>query len=287
MKMCYTAYSLGIASKLIQQHLVRFLFYFVQIGQPDEMDFALQWDLSDTRSENIVRIQFYSRGLKHIDRLNNPNVLPEPGIIPVDIVDVTFAINNFYLEFQPDYVTNDIGPNRIHGRFAKTVNDALMKMTLLPDWEHGGFASPDCTGARQNGPALMMQFNYKLENGEKLKMTVDLVLAIDLREIYDGDLEEVCALHMGSTWQQELLKKNHFLDKVLTKIHHSVLLDSSFAERIWLSAMDIDHPVKIAVRIFKVLNQMALQYPDTDMKIDSSLYSVDDKHMMVLKNIRR
>ena len=132
-------------------------------------------------------------------------------------------------------------------------------MTLLPDWEHGGFASPDCTETRENGPALMLEFNYN-----------------------DGDLEELFAVHIGPTWQHELLRKKKLLDKVLTNIHRSrsVLLDTTFAKRVWLSTMDIDHPAKITVRIFKILNQMALQHPDTDMKINSSLFTVDKNHML-------
>ena len=116
---------------------------------------------------------------------------------------------------------------------------------------------------------------------------MDLVLAMDLREIYDGDLDELCTSHMGSSWQRELLSKKNCLDTVLTKIYHDVLLDSTFAERMWLSTMDIDHPVKISIRFFKILNQIALQDPSADMRIDSSLYSVDENRMMWLEGLRR
>ena len=263
-----------------------FLFYISQIGLPDEMDFAFQWDLSETRSRTVVGTNFSFQGPKQYERLRRDNILPESSsdILPVDRVDLTFSINR---SDNTSDVVDGIRPSHIQERFVKAVNASLMKMTLLPDWEHGGFASPDCTGTRENGPALMLQFNYNLENGEKLKMTVDLVLAIDLREIYDGDLEEVCVVHMGPTWQQELLKKKKFLDKVLTKIHQSVHLDTTFAERVWLATMDIDHPVKIAVRILKIINQMALQHPDPDMKIDSSLFTVNKIHMAHMKFLRK
>ena len=183
-----------------------------------------------------------------------------------------------------------MSPWNVYLRFCRVVNDALIKLTLLPDWQHGGFASPACSGTRENGPALMMQFNYNKENGENgenLKLTVDLVLAMDLREIYEGDLDELCTSHMGSSWQRELLRKKNCLDTVLTKIYHDVLLDSTFAERMWLSTMDIDHPVKISIRFFKILNQIALQDPSADMRMDSSLYSVDENRMMWLEGLRR
>ena len=136
----------------------------------------------------------------------------------------------------------------------------------------------------------MMQFNYNKgngENGENLKLTVDLVLAMDLREIYDGDLDELYTSHMGSSWQRELLRKKNCLDTVLTKTYHDVFLDSTFAERMWLSTMGIDHPVKISIRFFKILNQIALKDPSADMRIDSSLYSVDENRMMWLEGLRR
>ena len=240
------------------------------------MDFAFQWDLSETRSRTIVGINLSFHGPKRHECSSD--------ILPVDSVDLTFSIN---CSDNANDVVDCLRPSDIHGRFVRAVNYSLMKMTLLRDWEHGGFASPDCTGTRENGPALMLQFNYNQKNGDKLKMTVDLVLAIDLREIYDGDLEEMCVVHMGPTWQQELLKKKKFLDKVLTKIHQSVLLDTTFAERVWLFTMDIDHPVKIAVRILKIINQLALQHPDPDMKIDSSLFTIDENHMAALRVLRR
>ena len=134
---------------------------------------------------------------------------------------------------------------------------------------------------------MMVQFNYNTGDGGKLKLTVDLVLAIDLREIYDGDLSELCIVDMGPPWQQELLKGKQLLDKVLTKIYDSVHLDTTFAERIWLSTMDTDHPVKITVRIFKILNQMALQLPDPDMIVDSVLFTVDKNHMLSMRGLRR
>lgn len=279
------------------------------------MDFAFQWDLSENRSKKILGVRFYPQGQKHFERLKGHVSLSEFGVVPVDVVDVIFKIKQWYhtdedggsgefnenhdQEEEEDYDDDEeekddddeeeeetgMSPANIYNRFYRVVNDAVMKLRLLPDWEHGGFASPACTGIRQNGPALMMQFNYNKENGESLKLTVDLVLAMDVREIYDGDLDELCSLHMGSSWQHELLRKKHYLDKLLTKIHVKVLLDTTFPERMWLSTMDIDHPVKIAVRIFKILNQIALEDPNADLRID--LYSVDEKRMMMLKRLRR
>ena len=272
----------------------------MQVGQPDEMDFAFQWDLSENRSKKILGVRFYPQGQKHFERLKGHVSLSEWGLVPVDVVDVVFKItdeddgsgeyneNHDQEEEEDDEekeVENGMLPTNIYNRFYRVVNDAFMKLRLLPDWEHGGFASPACTGTRENGPALMMQFNYNKENGGSLKLTVDLVLAMDVREIYDGDLDELCTLHMGPSWQHELLRKKHYLDKILTKIHAKVLLDSTFPERMWLSTMDVDHPVKIAVRIFKILNHIALEDPNADLRID--LYSVDEKRMMMLKRLRR
>ena len=278
----------------------------MQVGQPDEMDFAFQWDLSENRSKKILGVRFYPQGQKHFDRLKGRVSLSEWGLVPVDVVDVVFKItdeddgsgeyneNHDQEEEEEEEdddddeekeVENGMSPTNIFNRFYRVVNDAFMKLRLLPDWEHGGFASPACTGTRENGPALMMQFNYNKENGESLKLTVDLVLAMDVREIYDGDLDELCTLHMGPSWQNKLLRKKHYLDKILTKIHAKVLLDSTFPERMWLSTMDVDHPVKIAVRIFKILNRIALEDSNADLRID--LYSVNEKRMMMLKRLQR
>ena len=283
------------------------------------MDFAFQWNLSENRSKKILGVKFYSQGQKHFERLKEHASLSDTGVVPVDVVDVIFNINTEEDGDGDDYEENNdavqkeeeeeeeegdddddddddddeedvetgMSPWNVYLRFCRVVNDALIKLTLLPDWQHGGFASPTCSGTRENGPALMMQFNYNKENGENLKLTVDLVLAMDLREIYDGDLDELCTSHMGSSWQRELLRKKNCLDTVLTKIYHDVLLDSTFAERMWLSTMDIDHPVKISIRFFKILNQIALQDPSADMRIDSSLYSVDENRMMWLEGLRR
>ena len=212
----------------------------MQVGQPDEMDFAFQWDLSENRSKKILGVRFYPQGQKHFERLKGRVSLSEWGLVPVDVVDVVFKITdeddgsgeyneNHDQEEQEEEddddeekeVENGMSPTNIFNRFYRVVNDAFMKLRLLPDWEHGGFASPACTGTRENGPALMMQFNYNKENGENgenLKLTVDLVLAMDLREIYDGDLDELCTSHMGSSCQCELLRKKNCLDTVLTKI---------------------------------------------------------------------
>ena len=278
-----------------------------------EMDFAFQWNLSENRSKKILGVKFYPQGQKHFERLKEHASLSDTGVVPVDVVDVIFNINTEEDGDGDDYEENNdavqkeeeegddddddekevetgMSPWNVYLRFCRVVNDALIKLTLLPDWQHGGFASPACSGTRENGPALMMQFNYNKENGENgenLKLTVDLVLAMDLREIYDGDLDELCTSHMGSSWQRELLRKKNCLDTVLTKIYHDVLLDSTFAERMWLSTMDIDHPVKISIRFFKILNQIALQDPSADMRIDSSLYSVDENRMMWLEGLRR
>lgn len=92
---------------------------------------------------------------------------------------------------------------------------------------------------------------------------------------------------MGPTWQQELLKEKKFLDRVLVKVHDAVLLDSTFAERTWLSTMDFDHPVKTAVRLFKILNQMALQHPDPNMTAESALFTVNKSHMAAMKLMQR
>lgn len=259
------------------------------------MDFAFHWDLSETRSKNVVGVNFSFNGQKPFERLKRLNILPETsktGVLPVDSVDVSFSVksaDNSGTENaeSTNAVVDRLLPRYIHERFEEAVNAALIKLPLLPDWEHGGFGNPDCTGTRKNGPAMMVQFNYNTGDGGKLKLTLDLVLAIDLREIYDGDLSELCIVDMGPPWQQELLKGKQLLDKVLTKIYDSVHLDTTFAERIWLSTMDTDHPVKITMRIFKILNQMALPLPDPDMIVDSVLFAVDKNHMLSMRGLRR
>lgn len=251
------------------------------VGLPDEMDFAFQWDLSETRSKKLVGADFSFQGPKQYERLNRKS---STDFLWVDRVFLTFSVIS---SVHPNTVFEGVQPTHIFGWFYRAVNDSLKKMPLLPNWKHGGFASPECTGTRKNGSALMMQFIYDMENGDKLNVNVDLVLAIDLREIYDGDLTELCVVHMGPTWQQELLKEKKFLDRVLVKVHDAVLLDSTFAERTWLSTMDFDHPVQTAVRLFKILNQMALQHPDPNMTVESALFTVNKSHMAAMKLMQR
>ena len=259
------------------------------------MDFAFHWDLSETRSENVVGVNFSLHGQKPFERLERINVLSESsktGVLPVDSVDLSFSVKSAENSItenadSTNAVVDRLLPRYIHERFEEAVNAALMKLPLLSDWEHGGFGNPDCTGTRKNGPAMMLQFIYNTGDGGKLKLTLDLVLAIDLREIYDGDLSELCIVHMGPPWQQELLQSKQLLDNVFTKVYNSIHLDTTFAERIWLSTMDTDHPVKITVRIFKILNQMALQLPDPDMIVDSVLFTVDKNHMLSMRRLRR
>ena len=61
------------------------------------MDFAFHWDLSETRSKNVVGVNFSFNGQKPFERLKRLNVLPETsktGVLPVDSVDVSFSVKS-------------------------------------------------------------------------------------------------------------------------------------------------------------------------------------------------
>lgn len=122
----------------------------------------------------------------------------------MDSVDVSFSVksaDNSGTENadSTNAVVNRLLPRYIRERLEEAVNAALMKPPLLPDWEHGGFGNPDCTGTRKNGPAMMLQFNYNTGDGGKLKLTLDLVLAIDLREILRWRLVRIVYCRHGTT----------------------------------------------------------------------------------------
>ncbi len=80
---------------------------------------------------------------------------------------------------------NEIKPREINKKLITAMGEILSEMTLPDGWTHGGYAYPDFSGPRCNGPSVTAMFCNKDETHISLDVSIAFPLTVQLQQRAD------------------------------------------------------------------------------------------------------
>ncbi len=88
----------------------------------------------------------------------------------------------------------EIKPREINEKLIAAMQETLSEMTLPDGWTHGGYSSPDFSGARCNGPSVTAMFCYKDEKHISLDVSIAFPLTsqVQQRADFPSHLRDSC-----------------------------------------------------------------------------------------------
>ncbi len=126
----------------------------------------------------------------------------------LDEVDTLFILDETEIQILQNGITiqnEHFTASQFVKRFADSINKVLSNCELPSTLEHGGYAAPEYSGVRMNGPAVTLLFSVTQDVGGMKKgdmVTVDIALAVPFSCLrYDSVLHDLC--HDLASWVQE------------------------------------------------------------------------------------
>ncbi len=119
-------------------------------------------------------------------------------------MDCLYVVNEADVKIQQDSSSkggfqicvqgNEIKPKEINKKLIIAMRETLSKMKLPNGWTHGGYASPDFSGLRCNGPSVTAMFCNNDEPHISLDVSIALPLTSQLQQRADfpPDLKDSC-----------------------------------------------------------------------------------------------
>ncbi len=89
---------------------------------------------------------------------------------------------------------NEIKPKEINEKLITAMKEIVSEMALPDGWTHGGYASPDFSGPRCNGPSVTAMFCHKEEKHISLDVSIAFPLTPQLQQRTDfpSELKDSC-----------------------------------------------------------------------------------------------
>ncbi len=153
----------------------------------------------------------------------------------------------------------EVKPRELNTSLIEAMQRTLSRRVVPGDWRHGGYASPEFSGVRCNGPAITAMFCK--ENESHISLDVSIAFQLTLKQQEKGDfpprLRDVC---------QSLAKSVEHIQGELTRTQISAnlhlignLVDNTWQPTTALAEAEILHalrpecPVKRALEICKAI----------------------------------
>ena len=154
----------------------------------------------------------------------------------------------------------EIKPREINDKLIAAMTEILSEMVLPGGWTHGGYASPDFSGARCNGPSVTAMFCNKDEKHISLDVSIAFPLTSQLQQRADfpSHLSENCQFLADTInhIQHELTRTQISADLHLigNLVDGTWQPTTALAEAEILRVLRPECPVKRALEICKVLS---------------------------------
>ena len=177
----------------------------------------------------------------------------------------------------------EIKPREINQKLIAAMQETLSEMTLPDGWTHGGYSSPDFSGARCNGPSVTAMFCNKDEKHISLDVSIAFPLTSQLQQRVDfpSHLRDSCRFLAENInkIQSELTRTQvsadlHLIGNLVDDIWQPT---TAMAEAEILRCLRPDCPVKRALEICKVIgSKIQKWYEDHNTRRQTSAKEYDD-----------
>ncbi len=177
----------------------------------------------------------------------------------------------------------EIKPRAINERLLAAMQQVLSDMTLPDGWTHGGYRSPDFSGARCNGPSVTAMFSNNDEKHISLDVSIafPLIWQVQQRADFPSDLRDSCRCLADSInkIQSELTRTQisadlHLIGNVGDDTWQPT---TALAEANILRALVPECPVKRALEICKsVTSKIQKWYKERYVRPKNPLKGDDD-----------
>ncbi len=185
----------------------------------------------------------------------------------------------------------EITPREINDKLIAAMVEILSEMALPDGWTHGGYASPDFSGPRCNGPSVTAMFCNKDEKHISLDVSIAFPLTSQLQQRADfpSHLSENCQFlaESISNIQRELTRTQisadlHLIGNVVDDTWQPT---TALAEAEILRVLSLDCPVKHALEICKVISSK-LQGWYEEHNIRTTISAKEDESEVPAKRLR-
>ncbi len=128
--------------------------------------------LKDFRfSGHLVQIGSCWDGSK-VGRVNEMDCL-----FVIDHTSIDFKTTEKPGEYKIFFQGEELNPRNVNVEFADYLETIVNDIQLPTNIRHSGYAAPAFSGLRYNGPAVTSLFEYRLEEGDSVQISLDLTLA--------------------------------------------------------------------------------------------------------------
>ncbi len=190
---------------------------------------------------------------------------------------------------------NEIKPREINKKLIAAMKDILSEMPLPDGWTHGGYASPDFSGTRCNGPSVTAMFCNKDEKHISLDVSIAFPLTSQLqqRQDFPSDLKYRCQFLADniSKIQKELSHTQISADLHLigNLKDDTWQLTTALAEAEILRSLRPECSVKLALGICKVIaSKIQIWYANHNRWRDrpAKVYDAEHARESILAELR-
>ena len=190
---------------------------------------------------------------------------------------------------------NEIKPKEINEKLITAMKEIVSEMALPDGWTHGGYASPDFSGPRCNGPSVTAMFCNKNEKHISLDVSIAFPLSPQLQQRADfpSELKDSCQFLADniSKIQEELSRTQISADLHLigNLKDDTWQLTTALAEAEILRSLRPECSVKLALGICKVIaSKIQIWYANHNRWRDrpAKVYDAEHARESILAELR-
>ena len=220
----------------------------------------------------------------HLDEIDTLFILDE--------TEIKIRQNGDGFSFQVGFATQNecYTASQFVEHFANSINEVLLNYELPSTLAHGGYAAPEYSGVRMNGPAVTLLFSVTQDAGGMKTgdmVTVDITLAVPFSCLrYDSDLGDLC--HYLASWVEERVAYVDYkpigdLDGPYLVLNHrndGWQPSTAAAESDILHELDNEAPLKQTYRMTKSLVHMVKQHEAFKSLFCGVVHMEDEKNTL-------